>query len=131
MFVIFAWLAHWYAPINAFRNPYGVERTEGSSYRLLHLFHKTDSHNSKSKHNIVYPNTPDDSPPIPMPPQQWTLHEEEPTNTSPENESGPSSSNLPEITVLHLVSQSELNDLVRDLNFSKIQAELLASRLQR
>jgi len=56
--------------------------------------------------------------------------EEEPTNKSPKNESGPSSSNFPELTVLHLISQSELNDLVRDLNLSKIQVELLASRLQ-
>jgi hypothetical protein len=30
----------------------------------------------------------------------------------------------------HLVAQSELNDLVRDLNLSKAQAELLGSRLK-
>jgi len=30
----------------------------------------------------------------------------------------------------HLISQRELNDLVRDLNLSKQQSELLASRLQ-
>ena len=34
------------------------------------------------------------------------------------------------LTVPRLVSQSEVNDLARDLNFSKIQAELLASRRQ-
>ena len=52
-------------------------------------FTKTDGNNSKSKHNIVFPNTPDDSPPISTPPQQWTLHEEEATSTSAEDESGP------------------------------------------
>ena len=31
---------------------------------------------------------------------------------------------------LYLISQSELNDLVRDFSLSKIQAELLVSRLQ-
>ena len=46
---------------------------------------KTDDHISKSKHTIVYPNTPDDSSPIPTPPQQWTLHEEKTTSTSPED----------------------------------------------
>jgi hypothetical protein len=35
-----------------------------------------------------------------------------------------------QLSVPHLISQSELNDLVRDLNLSKIQAGLLASRLQ-
>jgi hypothetical protein len=29
------WLAHWYSPINTFPSPYGVEKTEGSSYGLL------------------------------------------------------------------------------------------------
>ena len=38
---------------------------------------------------------------------------------------------FPELTVPHLISQSEINDLERDLSLSKIQAELLASRLQR
>ena len=32
--------------------------------------------------------------------------------------------------IVHLISQSELNDLVRGLNLSKIQPELLASSLQ-
>jgi hypothetical protein len=37
----------------------------------------------------------------------------------------PSTSNEP-----HLISRGELNDLVRDLNLSKSQAEFLGSRLQ-
>jgi hypothetical protein len=53
---------------------------------------KIDGHNSKSKHTTVYPNNPSalrpvehgDSLPNPKPPQQLTLHEEEPISTSPE-----------------------------------------------
>jgi hypothetical protein len=80
------------------------------------------------------------------------VHEGEPTSTSSEDEpNGPcmkknqlaplQKTNLdlhvpmwilisPKQTVPHLISQSELNDLARDLNLSKIQAELLASPLQ-
>jgi len=87
-----------------------------------------DSHNSKSKHSIAYPNIPsalrpvehDNSVTIPKPLQQRTLHEEEPTSTSPEDKHGPSCSNVdpdfPELTVCHLISHSELNYLVTDLN---------------
>ena len=35
-----SWLVHWHSPVNAFRSSYGVERTEGSSYRLLLLLNK-------------------------------------------------------------------------------------------
>ena len=74
---------------------------------------KTDGHNSKSKHTAVYPNIPsaqrtfehDDSPPIPKPPQQWTLHEE-PTTTSSEDEPGTFCSSVDpdflELTVPHI-----------------------------
>jgi hypothetical protein len=93
---------------------------------------KIDDHNFKSKHTKFYPNIPsalrpvehDDSLPNPKPPQQWALHKEEPTSNSPEDETGPSCSNVdpdfPELTVRHFTSQSELNDLVRDLNLSKL-----------
>ena len=62
------------------------------------------------------------------------MHEEEPTSNSPEDEPGSSCSNMdpdfPKLTVPHLVSQSELNDLATDLNLSKTQAQILTSRLQ-
>jgi len=53
-----------------------------------------DGHNSKPKHTIIYPKIPsairhfqhDDSLPVPKPPPQWTMHEEEPTKNSPEDE---------------------------------------------
>jgi hypothetical protein len=56
---------------------------------------KIDGHNLKSTRTIVYSNIPsalrpsqhDDSLPVTKPRKQWTLHEEEPTNTSPEDES--------------------------------------------
>jgi hypothetical protein len=54
-----------------------------------------------------------------------------PTITSPEDEPGPSCFNaypdFPELPAPHLISQSELKDLVRDLSILNIQAELLAS----
>jgi hypothetical protein len=61
--------------------------------------------------------------------QQWTLLEKE-----PEDKPGPSCSSVdPDflgLTVPHLISQCELDDLMKDLNLLKIQAELLASCLQ-
>jgi hypothetical protein len=142
MFAIFTWLVHWRQPINTVRILYGVEITEGSSYRLLLLFNKKRWPYSKSKRNIIYPNIPsplrpverDDSLPYPKQPQQWALHEEEPNSNSTEDEPGPSCTNMdpdfPELTVCHLISQSEINDFARDLNISRIQAGFLASRLQ-
>jgi hypothetical protein len=94
---------------------------------------KIDGHNSKSKHTIIYSNTPDGSPGIPKPLQQWALHEEATNSTSPEDEPGHSGSyvdpDFSELTVPHLISQSELKDLARDLSLSKIQRNF-ASRLQ-
>ena len=86
--------------------------------------------------NLIFPNIPsalrpvehDDSLPFPKSHQQWALHEEEPTSTFPKDEPGPSCSSvdpdLPELTAPHFTLQAELNYLVRDLNLSKIQAEL-------
>jgi hypothetical protein len=96
-----------------------------------------DGINSKSKYTMVYKNIPlalrpvehDDSLPISKPPKQRTLHEDELTSTSPEDELGPKCSNVdpnfPELTVSHFISQSELNDLVADFNLSIILAEIL------
>jgi len=72
---------------------------------------ETDSHNSKSTHTMVYPIIPSAVRPVehnyflstPKTPQNWTLHEEEPTSTIPEEELAPSCSNVdpdfPEQTV--------------------------------
>jgi hypothetical protein len=52
------------------------------------------------------------------------MHEEEPTSKSPENEIVPVCANVgldfPERTLLHLILQSEINDLEKYLNISKI-----------
>jgi hypothetical protein len=46
-----------------------------------------------------------------MPPQQWSLHEEEPTSTSPEDEPRPSCTivdpDFPELTVPHIAVTPE------------------------
>jgi hypothetical protein len=70
--------------------------------------------------------------PVPKPPEKWTIDDDN-NNDEPvpmeqdisDPDFQPSASNEP-----HLISQSELNDLVRDLNLPKSQAELLGSRLQ-
>ncbi|XP_076307323.1 uncharacterized protein LOC143223336 isoform X2 [Tachypleus tridentatus] len=94
---------------------------------------------AKNKKSIEYPNLPsvmrpvlyDDSLSIPKPPEEWTLDEPDEetamqgtgSNIDPNFE--PCSSGDP-----HLITQSELNDLVKDLGLSKAKAELLGSRLQ-
>jgi hypothetical protein len=63
---------------------------------LLFFKHKIDNLNSNSKHTIVYPNIPSALRPVELevtlkvrkPAQQRTLHEEDPTSTSPEDELG-------------------------------------------
>jgi hypothetical protein len=76
----------------------------------------------------------DDSLPVPKPPQQWTLHEEETASTSPEHKPGPSCSSddldFLERTGPYFIAQSVLNDIVGELNLSKIRSALLVSHLQ-
>lgn len=100
---------------------------------------------SKNKNFIEYPNLAsamrpiphDESLPVPKSPEIWTLEDEEEhaevdetlqieADASAEDpDFEPSTSSNP-----HLISQAELNDLIRDLALSKSQAELLGSRLQ-
>ena len=91
---------------------------------------------TKSKHTLKYPNLPSARRPIPhsvefpVPTCPDTLENEE--LVSSENDDllacdppyEPSTSKEP-----HLLTQGDLNDLVRDLKLSKKQAELLGSRL--
>ncbi|GBM45911.1 hypothetical protein AVEN_211973-1 [Araneus ventricosus] len=99
---------------------------------------------SKSKHTIQHPNIPsavrpvphNESLPIPEPPKTYTLQPE----TDLENfkpQPGPSTSTNDEESPAdlvhrqpHLVTQPELNDLVRDLELPKSKPQLLGSRLQ-
>lgn len=100
---------------------------------------------SKNRKSIEYPNLAsamrpvphDESLPVPNPPEFWTLEDEDEhaetdemlqivdDSATEDPEFEPSTSSNP-----HLISQAELNDLVRDLDLSKNQAELLGSRLQ-
>ena len=97
---------------------------------------------SKSKHTVTYPNLPSamrpvphsEELPVPQPPENIHLTDEEeeyePTEHDVEDVThdptfeASGSSSYP-----HLITQGDLNDLVRDLNLSKRQAELLGSRL--
>eukprot|EP00731_Ephydatia_muelleri_P006654 Em0003g902a len=96
---------------------------------------------AKNKKSIEYPILPsairpvphDDSLPIPEPPEKWSLDEiaegaamhHLSTDSDIDPDFVPHMSGEP-----HLITQSELNDLVRDLGLSKAKAELLGSRLQ-
>lgn len=96
----------------------------------------TEGFNSKNKHGIEYPNLLSAirpvshcaDVPVPIPPASLPQSD---------SDSEPSSSNeeefQPDFTsdkVPHLITQCDLNDLVRDLTLTKGQSELLASRLK-
>ena len=97
---------------------------------------------AKNMKFIEYPNLAsamrpvkhDESLPLPNPPEMWTLDSEDKetdldalsqAEAADDPEFEPSASQGP-----HLISQAELNDLVRDLGLSKKKSELLGSRLQ-
>jgi hypothetical protein len=102
----------------------------------------------KKRSAIQYPNLQSairpvphsDELPIPNPPQEYTLHsdddQEDSNGSVPENVAGPSTSQDSDFVCElpskkpHKISQSELSDLIRDLELPKTKAELLASRLQ-
>jgi hypothetical protein len=98
---------------------------------------KLDGYNSKAKHAIVYPNIPsalrplehDDSLPIPKPPQQLTLPHKNQSASLQKSSCSNVDPDFLVLTVPHLISQSEFNDLVRNINLSKIPEEHLASNL--
>jgi hypothetical protein len=120
----------------------------------VNLCHLTDCYfcrtftigfSGKSKQTTQYPNIPsairpiphNDSLPIPGPPKTYTLQPEidlkdfelQPgpcyASTDDEECSDDSADGQP-----HLITQSELNDLVRDLELPKGTSQLLGSRLQ-
>ena len=100
---------------------------------------------TKKKWTIAYPNIPSalrpvphgEGLPVPDPPKEFSIDSDdeegsERTSGSPQ----PSTSNDDlyvchgASSVPHILTQAELNDLVRDLELSKAKAELLGSRLQ-
>ena len=97
--------------------------------------------NRKKKSVIEYPNIPSairpihhsDELPIPEPREIDLLSSDDAESSEECNVSEPCTSTNEEfgiITEPHLMNESELNDLVRDLDLPKDKAELLASRLK-
>ena len=99
----------------------------------------------KKKWTVEYSNIPSalrpvpdgEELPIPVPPESYTLdsdddHDDDQDSVDPD----PSTSADPDFELLycspepHLISQSELNDLVRDLELPKSKGELLGSGLK-
>ncbi|GBM45678.1 hypothetical protein AVEN_237916-1 [Araneus ventricosus] len=99
---------------------------------------------SHSRHTVVYPNLPSAIRPvthsselsIPKPTETWSLDDNDdivPDSVvvkESEDDHVPMYADVQTSPMPHLISQSDLNDLVRDLNLSKNQSELLASRLK-
>ena len=101
---------------------------------------KTKGYNQRNRKKILYPNLPSAIRSIPhsadlpvpiTPPCLPELKGESSENS--ENSSCDSNDTFQlsqEATKPHLISQEDLNDLVQDLNLTKSNSELLASRLQ-
>jgi hypothetical protein len=104
------------------------------------LFLET-SRRKKDKWTIVYPNIPSALRPVPHgeePPKEFTVDSDDEdegkrTSGSPE----PPASTEPHIShgrssapQLRILTQAELNDLIRDMELSKSKTELLGSRLK-
>lgn len=95
---------------------------------------------TKSKHTVQYPNLPSAirpvshcvDLPVPQPPENVTIEDEldDITTEAQHEQHDPTYSTDSTSREPHLVTQGELNDLVRDLNLSKKQAELLGSRMK-
>ena len=99
----------------------------------------------KKKWTVEYPNIPsalrpvphEEELPIPVPPESYTLdsdddHDDNQDSAGPEPSTSADPDFEPSHSSLepHLISQSELNDLVRDLELPKSKVELSGSRLQ-
>lgn len=90
---------------------------------------------AKKKKSVVYLNLASairpvghcDDLPVPMPPETFEESDEENDDIVPSMDPD---FNPADPTEPHLITQAQLNDLVRDLNLSKGKAELLGSRLQ-
>ena len=98
----------------------------------------------KKKWTVAYPNIPSavrpiphtEDLPIPVPPESYSLdldddHDDnDPTGPEPSTSTDPDFELPHSSPECHLISQSELDDLVRDLELPKSKAELVGSRLQ-
>jgi len=123
----------------AFHHSYGLEIAHRPCFRLLLLPDQYHWCNS----NVQYPNLPSAMRPVPHsaeflvpnPPTNMTLSDSE----SSDEDVGQANNNMdcdPTFAEAcssnepHLLTHTDLNDIVRNLNLSKKQAELLSSRLK-
>ena len=97
----------------------------------------------KTKHTVQYPNLPSAvrpvpynyELPVPKPPTNMTLSDSESKDEdvgqlNDDMDCDPTLSGVGFSNEPHLLTQGDLNDIVRDLNLSKKEAELLGSRLR-
>lgn len=90
---------------------------------------KVAGFNMKNRKNIIYANVPSVSKPVQRSPND-PLPVIPSATTSESDLSFTSSCSLYEADEPHLVTQAELNDLIRDIHLTKQDSELLASRMQ-
>ncbi|KAJ4441305.1 hypothetical protein ANN_11159, partial [Periplaneta americana] len=121
--------------------PYDLEGTQNHSSDCYFCLTNIKGITSKSKHTVVYPNLQSAMRPvphceellIPKPPEHVALDEEssdsDGSKEEKETEFGDTTFEQSCSSELHLLSQEDLNDLIRDLKLSKTQSEMLASRL--
>jgi len=127
----------------AFRHSYGLDTAHGPCFILLLLPDQLAGVTAKSKHSVQYPNlssamrpVPHSAElPVPKPPTNMTLSD----NESSDEDVGQANNNMDFDPTFagtsssieqHLLTQGDQNDIVRDLNLSKEQAELFGSRLK-
>lgn len=102
---------------------------------------KVQGFSNKTRANILYPSIPSairpvphgPELPVPKPPsilEEFALSEEEILDEDEPSTSSDPCFNPSHKATPHLIQQKELNDIVRDLNLTKWQAEVLGSRLQ-
>ena len=129
---------------NAICSANDLERTYGSRKRLLLFLTPSmkKGFNRKKKSLIGYPEIPpairpvphSDQLPIPEPCEVDLLCSDDAESSKESSISEPCTSRNQEFGIItsepHLIDVSELNDLVKDLDFPKVKAELLASRLK-
>ncbi|GBL97139.1 hypothetical protein AVEN_144587-1 [Araneus ventricosus] len=122
-----------------------MERTEKSFHILLFLFDRYfrnhvafEAYSRVSKSSISNQACTRHSSElsIPKPPETWSLDDNDdivPDSVvveEAEDDQAPMYADVQTSPLPHLISQSDFNDLVRYLNLSKNQSELLASRLK-
>ena len=127
----------------AFRHSYGLERAHGPCFILLLLPTSITGVTAELKHTVQYPNIPSAlrpvshsvELPVPKPPTNMTLcdsesRDEDVSQVNNNMDCNPTFAGASSSIEPRLLTQGDLNVIVRDLNLSKTQAEILGSRLK-